>query len=298
MEYRSGFISVIGRTNVGKSTLLNSIIGQKISIVSDRPQTTRNNIRLIYTTDDCQMVFIDTPGFHKPKCKLSSFMVDSATHSIKDVDLVLFLVEEDASIGKGDQLIIDKLQDVGIPVILVINKIDKITNDQLLNKVSLFTKYKFINEIVPVSAMTGKNIDELLNVIKSYLPEGPMFYDEDMVTDKAERFVVTEIIREKALRFLKDEVPHSLAVEILSMKEREDKDIVDIEATILCDKSNHKMIIIGKNGSMIKKIGTKAREEIEEMLDCKVNLKLWVKVKEGWRDSLMDLRSLGYTEEE
>ncbi len=295
-DFKSGFIAVVGRTNVGKSTLLNALVGQKLSIVSDKPQTTRNNIRLIRTTETSQMVFIDTPGFHKPKSKLSAFMLESAGSSVKDVDLVLFLVEEDTKIGRGDSMLIEKLKGVDEPVILVINKIDKVPREELLAKIALYQKYEFIDEIVPVSALKNENIDTLVEVIEQYLPEGPMFFPEDMVTDRAERFVVSEIIREKALRYLQMEIPHGIAVEIMAMKEREDGQLIDIDVNIYCEKKSHKGIIIGKGGEMLKRIGTSARRDIESMLECQVNLNLWVKVRDSWRDKAFDLKELGYSE--
>ncbi|MCR2033686.1 GTPase Era [Anaerofustis stercorihominis] len=297
-NFKSGFISIVGRTNVGKSTLLNLLLGQKISIVSNRPQTTRNNIRCIRTTDSSQMVFIDTPGFHKPKSKLSDYMVEVAGESYKEVDVILFLVEEDTTIGKGDEFLIEKLRKEKTPVILVINKIDKITKDEILGKIKLYEKYDFIKEIVPISAIKGENINELVEVIQKYLPIGPMYFPEDMVTDRSERFVISELIREKILRSLKEEIPHGTAVEIMLMKKRDNKDLYDIEANIYTERENHKRIIIGKNGSMLKKIGSSSRKEIEEMLGTKVNLKLWVKVKDEWRDKPNILNSLGYNKKD
>ena len=297
-NFKSGFIAVVGRTNVGKSTLLNALLGQKISIVSEKPQTTRNNIRLIRTTESSQMIFIDTPGFHKPKSKLSTFMLDSATSSVKDVDLVLFLVEEDNAIGKGDQMLLDKLAGCNVPVILVINKIDRIPKEQLLAKIALYQKYDFIKEIVPISAVKNENTDTLVEIIEKYLPDGVQYFPEDMLTDRAERFVIQEIIREKLLHYLRDEVPHATAVEVSQMKENETRHFVNIEATIYCERKSHKGIIIGKNGSMLKRIGIASRKDIEEMLDAKVNLSLWVKVREGWREKDFDLKDLGYTEKE
>ncbi len=295
--FRSGFIAVVGRTNVGKSTLLNALIGQKVSIVSDKPQTTRNNIRLIRTTKTSQMVFIDTPGFHKPKTKLGTYMVDSAGLAVKDVDLVLFLVEEDTQIGRGDQMLLDKLQGIKIPVILVINKIDKIPKEELLAKIELFKEYPFITDIIPLSALKEENIETLIETIEKYLPEGPLFFPEDMVTDRAERFLVQEIIREKILNLLQQEVPHGVAVEVMSMKERPSGTLMDIDVNIYCEKKSHKGILIGKNGSMLKKIGSQARRDIEEMLAIQVNLTLWVKVRDDWRDRSFDLKDLGYIEE-
>lgn len=297
-NYKSGFISIVGRTNVGKSTLLNTLIGQKISIISNRPQTTRNNIRCIRTTDTSQMVFIDTPGFHKPKSKLSDYMVEVAGESFKEVDLILFLVEEDLKIGKGDEFLLEKLKNEKIPVILVINKIDKIKKEDILVKIKLYEKYDFIKDIVPISAFKGENIDTLVEIIEKYLPYGPMYFPEDMVTDRSERFVVSELIREKLLRSIKEEIPHGTAVEVMKMKKREDKEIYDIEANIYTERENHKRIIIGKGGNMLKKIGTESRKEIEHMLDCKVNLKLWVKVKDEWRDKPNILNSLGYNKKD
>ena len=297
-NYKSGFISIIGRTNVGKSTLLNTLIGQKISIISNRPQTTRNNIRCIRTTNTSQMVFIDTPGFHKPKSKLSDYMVEVAGESFKEVDLILFLVEEDLNIGKGDEFLLKKLKNEKTPVVLVINKIDKIKKEDILVKIKLYEKYDFIKDIVPISAFKGENIDTLVTIIEKYLPYGPMYFPEDMVTDRSERFVVSELIREKILRSLKEEIPHGTAVEVMQMKKRNDKEIYDIEANIYTERENHKRIIIGKGGNMLKKIGSESRKEIEQMLDCKVNLKLWVKVKDEWRDKPNILNSLGYNKKD
>lgn len=297
-NYKSGFISIVGRTNVGKSTLLNTLIGQKISIISNRPQTTRNNIRCIRTTDTSQMVFIDTPGFHKPKSKLSDYMVEVAGESFKEVDLILFLVEEDLNIGKGDEFLLEKLKNEKTPVILVINKIDKIKKEDILVKIKLYEKYDFIKDIVPISAFKGENIDTLVEIIEKYLPYGPMYFPEDMITDRSERFVVSELIREKLLRSLKEEIPHGTAVEVMKMKKREDKEIYDIEANIYTERENHKRIIIGKGGNMLKKIGMESRKEIEHMLECKVNLKLWVKVKDEWRDKPNILNSLGYNKKD
>lgn len=297
-NFKSGFISVVGRTNVGKSTLLNQLIGQKISIVSNKPQTTRNNIRCIRTTSSSQMVFIDTPGFHKPKSKLSDYMVDVANDSYKEVDVILFLVEEDINIGKGDEFLLEKLRAQKAPVILVINKIDKIPKDEILAKIALYSKYDFIKDIVPISASNGDNIDTLIDTIESYLQQGPLYFPEDMVTDRSERFVISEIIREKTLRLLKDEIPHGIAVEIMTMKKRDNKNLYDIEANIYTERENHKKIIIGKQGSMLKKIGISSRKEIEDMIESKVNLKLWVKVKDEWRDKPLILNNLGYNKKD
>ncbi len=298
IEYKSGFIAVIGRTNVGKSTLLNHLVGQKLSIISNRPQTTRNNIKCIRTSDTSQMVFIDTPGFHKPKTKLGDYMVDIAYSTVSDVDVVLFLVEEDINIGKGDMLLIEKLKNVKVPVILVINKIDMIDKEEILHKINLYKDYDFIKEIIPISAIKGLNTSELIHTIEKYLPLGPMMFDEEMVTDRSERFIVSEIVREKVLRNIKEEIPHGVAVEVMSMKYIENKDIYDIECNIYTERKNHKGIIIGKNGAMLKKIGISARYDIEHMLQTKVNLKLWVKIRDEWRNKPTHLKDLGYKKEE
>ncbi len=294
--FKSGFVAVAGRTNVGKSTLLNALVGQKISIVSDKPQTTRNIIRLIRTTETSQMAFLDAPGFHKPKNKLGNFMTESADNSLNDVDVILFLVEDDCAIGPGDRRILDRLKGVETPVILVINKIDRGPREEVLKKIEMYAKYDFINEIVPVSAAKNINLDTLVEVIEKYLPEGPEFFPEDMVTDRTERFIVSEIIREKLLRSLSDEIPHGIAVEVTKMKER--GNILDVEADIFCEKKSHKAIIIGKNGETLKRIATRARLDIEELTDMKVNLNVWVKIRDDWRDNSPALKELGYTQEE
>ncbi len=297
-NFKSGFISIIGRTNVGKSTLLNALVGQKISIVSNRPQTTRNKIRMVRTTDASQMVFIDTPGFHKPKTKLSDFMVEAANDSVRDVDLIILMVEEDLDIGKGDLMLLEKLKEEDTPVILVINKIDKVVRENILVKIKLFEKYDFIKEIVPISAIKSENINELIDVIEKYLPYGPKYFPEDMVTDRSERFIVSEIIREKLLYLLKEEIPHGIAVEVMKMKKRENKSIYDIDVNIYTERENHKKIIIGKKGYKLKRVGMLARKDIEDMLENKVNLKLWVKVKDEWRDKDKLLNELGYNKKE
>lgn len=297
-NFKSGFISIVGRTNVGKSTLLNALVGQKISIVSNRPQTTRNKIRMVRTSDTSQMVFIDTPGFHKPKTKLSDFMVEAAQDSIKGVDLIILMVEEDLDIGKGDLMLLEKVREENTPVILVINKIDKVVRDNVLVKIKLFEKYDFIREIVPISAMKKENINELIDVIEKYLPYGPKYFPEDMVTDRSERFIVSEIVREKLLYLLKEEIPHGIAVEVMKMKKRESKPIYDIDVNIYTERENHKKIIIGKKGDKLKRVGMLSRKDIEDMLESKVNLKLWVKVKDEWRDKDKLLNELGYNKKE
>lgn len=291
-QYRSGFVTLIGRPNVGKSTLMNSLIGQKIAITSKKPQTTRNRIQTVYTSEEGQIVFVDTPGIHKAKNKLGSYMVNVAQSTLKEVDVVLFLVEPGSFIGAGEKHIMEQLSKVDTPVILVINKIDTVKKEELLLFIDVYRKEMDFDEIVPVSALKKENTEELIKCIMKYLPYGPAFYDEDTVTDQPQRQIVAEMIREKALRSLDEEIPHGIAVTIEKMKQR--RDIVDIEATIICEKESHKGIIIGKQGSMLKKIGTNARKDIENMLESRVNLKLWVKVKKDWRDSDFLLKNFGY----
>lgn len=291
-NFKSGFVTLIGRPNVGKSTLMNRIIGQKIAITSDKPQTTRNKIQTVYTSDEGQIVFVDTPGIHKAKNKLGDYMVNTAQRTIGEVDVVLWLVEPTTFIGAGERHIIEQLEKIKEPVILVINKIDSVKPEEVLKAIDTYrTEYEFA-EVVPVSAKTSVNLSALLECIMKYLPYGPAFYDEDTITDQPERQIVAELIREKALRLMEKEIPHGIAVSIESMKFR--KKIVDIEATIVCERDSHKGMIIGKNGAMLKKIGSQARVEIEDMLECKVNLQLWVKVKKDWRDSDFLLKNFGY----
>lgn len=292
-KFKSGFITIIGRPNVGKSTLLNSILGEKMVIISSKPQTTRNAIRCVHTTDDYQMIFIDTPGMHKPKNKLGNYMMDVATQTLKEVDVVLFLVDESAQIGPGDQAIMENLKDLKTPKILIINKIDVMKQQDILAKIDQLKKYNF-DEIVPISAKSGKNIDTLLTLIEKYIPVGPQYFPSDMITEQPEKIIVAELIREKALMLLMEEVPHGIAVEVMSMKERKKGGLFDIEVNIYCERKSHKGIIIGKEGKMLKKIGSLARREIENLLGCKVNLQLWVKVRSDWRDKDFDLRDLGY----
>lgn len=298
-SFRSGFVALIGRPNVGKSTLMNYIIGQKIAITSNKPQTTRNRITTIYTEEDRgQIVFVDTPGIHKAKNKLGHYMVRTAEQSMKDVDLILWLVEPSTFIGAGERHIIDELKEANLPVILLINKIDTVKPHEILTYIDTYRQVYDFDEIIPVSARKGTNVDDLINTIFSYLPYGPLYYDPESVTDQPERQIVAELIREKALRALKDEVPHGIAVAIEKMKTRKDKKIVDIDATIICERDSHKGIIIGKQGVMLKKIGSMARPEIEEMLEKKVNLKIWVKVRKDWRDSDVQMKNFGYGKDE
>ena len=295
-DYKSGFVTLIGRPNVGKSTLMNYLIGQKIAITSNKPQTTRNRIQTVLTTEEGQIVFVDTPGIHKAKNKLGEFMVNVAERTLNEVDVVLWLVEPSTFIGAGEQHIVEQLKKVKTPVILVINKVDMVKKEEVFGFIDAYRKIYDFAEIVPVSARSGENTKELIKVILKYLPYGPQFYDEDTITDQPERQIVAELIREKALHCLNDEIPHGIAVAIDSMKYR--KTIADIDATIICERDSHKGIIIGKQGDMLKKIGSTARYEIERMLDMKVNLHLWVKVKKDWRDSDFLIKNFGYTKDE
>jgi len=295
-DYKSGFVTLIGRPNVGKSTLMNRLIGQKIAITSNKPQTTRNRIQTVLTTEEGQIVFVDTPGIHKAKNKLGEYMVNVAERTLNEVDVVLWLVEPTTFIGAGEKHIAEQLGKVRTPVVLVINKVDMVKKEEILGFIDAYRKIYDFAEIVPVSARNGDNTDELVKVILKYLPYGPQFYDEDTVTDQPERQIVAELIREKALHSLNDEIPHGIAVAIDAMKYS--RKIVDIDATIICERDSHKGIIIGKQGAMLKKIGSTARYEIEKMLDKKVNLKLWVKVKKDWRDSDFLIKNFGYTKDE
>lgn len=294
--FKSGFVTLIGRPNVGKSTLMNCIIGQKIAITSNKPQTTRNRIQTVYTSEEGQIVFLDTPGIHKAKNKLGDYMVTVAEKTLSEVDVILWLVEPSNFIGAGEKQIIEQLKKGKTPVILVINKIDTVKKEQLLEYIDTYRKEYDFSEIVPVSALKAENIKELLKCIMKYLPYGPAFYDEDTVTDQPVRQIVAELIREKTLRLLSDEIPHGVAVSIESMKYK--KNIVDIEATIFCERDSHKGIIIGKNGAMLKKIGSMARRDIEDLLEKQANLQLWVKVKKDWRDSDFLLKNFGYQEKD
>ena len=295
-QYKSGFAALVGRPNVGKSTLMNRLIGQKIAITSSKPQTTRNRIQTVYTSEAGQIVFLDTPGIHRAKNKLGSYMVNVAERTLEDVDVVLWLVEPSTFIGAGERHINQALKRHSTPVILVINKTDTVKKEEVLLFIDTYRKEMEFAEIVPVSALKGDNTEELISCIMKYLPYGPAFYDEDTVTDQPERQIVAELIREKALRCLEDEIPHGIAVSIESMKYK--KRIVEIEATVICEKDSHKGIVIGKGGSMLKKIGSRAREDIENMLEKKVNLQLWVKVKKDWRDSDFLLKNFGYRPDE
>ena len=291
--FKSGFVSIIGRPNVGKSTLMNRIIGEKIAITSAKPQTTRGRIQTVYHDDRGQIIFLDTPGIHKAKNKLGDHMVEAATGSIGDADLVLWLVEPTTFIGRGEQHIAELLKKFDGPVILVMNKVDTIRKDELLLCIDAYQEIMEFKAIIPLSARTGENVDDLIDTMFSELPEGPAYYDEDTLTDQPVKEIAAELIREKALKSLSDEIPHGIAVVVDSLKKRGNRDLYDIEATIVCEKESHKGMIIGKGGSMLKTIGSKARPEIEKLLDSKVNLKLWVKVRKDWRDNETQIRSFG-----
>lgn len=293
-KFKSGFVTLIGRPNVGKSTLMNQLIGQKIAITSNKPQTTRNRIQTVYTCKEGQIIFLDTPGIHKAKNKLGEYMVSVAERTLHEVDLILWLVEPSTFIGAGERHIAEQLRKTDTPVFLVINKIDTVSKQEILTFIDAYKDILDFAEIIPVSALKGENTDELLGTMFQYLEEGPCYYDEDTITDQPERQIVAELIREKALRNLDDEIPHGIAVAIDQMKERPNGNLIDIDATIVCERNSHKGIIIGKQGSMLKKIGSDARRDIEALLDCKVNLKLWVKVKKDWRDSDFLIKNFGY----
>ncbi|MGX7199854.1 GTPase Era [Enterococcus nangangensis] len=295
--FHSGFVAIVGRPNVGKSTLLNRIVGEKIAIMSDKAQTTRNKIQGIYTTEDAQLVFIDTPGIHKPKNQLGDFMVESAFSALNEVDAILFMVAADQRRGPGDNLIISRLQNADVPVYLVVNKIDKVHPDRLLPLIEDYASQMDFKEVVPLSATMGNNFEHLMELLVTQMPEGPQFYPEDQLTDHPEYFVVSELIREKVLLLTRDEVPHSVAVVVDSMK-RNENDKVHVQATIIVERDSQKGIIIGKGGKMLKIIGTKARQDIEHLLGDKVFLELWVKVQKDWRDKKVYLNDYGYKKDE
>lgn len=296
-NYKSGFIAIIGRPNVGKSTFMNTVIGQKIAIMSDKPQTTRNKIQGVLTRDDVQFIFIDTPGIHKPKHRLGDFMVRIAENTLNEVDVVLFVINAKEGYGKGDQYIIDRLQKVKTPVFLVVNKIDLVHPDELLPLIEFYKeKYPF-DEIVPISALEGNNVNHLLDEVKGYLPEGPQYYPADQVTDHPERFIISELIREKILHLTREEIPHSIAVDIENIEKR-DSNAVFIQAVVVTERKSQKGILIGKQGSMLKQIGKNARQDIEALLGTKVYLELWVKVKEDWRNKPSQLNQFGFNRNE
>lgn len=293
-KFKSGFATLIGRPNVGKSTLMNHLIGQKIAITSNKPQTTRNRIQTVYTCKNGQIVFLDTPGIHKAKNKLGEYMVTVAERTFSEVDVILWLVEPSTFIGKGERHIAEQLKQVNTPVILIMNKIDTVKKEDVSKFLDAYRQIYDFADMIPVSALRGNNLQTVIDAILKYLPYGPQFYDEDTVTDQPQRQITAELIREKALRCLDEEIPHGIAVAIDSMKERPGSEIVDIDATIICERDSHKGIIIGKGGSMLRKIGSQARREIEDMLEMKVNLQLWVKVKKDWRDSDFMIKNFGY----
>ncbi len=295
--FKSGFVSLIGRPNVGKSTLMNQLIGQKIAITSDKPQTTRNRIQTVYTDERGQIIFLDTPGIHKAKNKLGEYMVNVAERTLKEVDVILWLVEPTNYIGAGEQHIIEQLKQVRTPVILIINKVDTVPKDEILQYIDTYRKAFTFAEIIPASALKGQNTDTVIDQIMKYMPEGPQYYDEDTVTDQPMRQIAAELIREKALKCLSDEIPHGIAVTIEKMTERKNG-LFDIEATIICERDTHKGIIIGKGGAMLKKIGSAARYEIENLVGTQVNLKIWVKVRKEWRDNELYLKNYGYNPKE
>jgi GTP-binding protein Era len=297
-EHKSGFVSIIGRPNVGKSTLLNQVIGQKIAIMSDKPQTTRNKIQGVYTTDNSQIVFIDTPGIHKPKHRLGDFMMKIAQNTLKEVDIILFVVNAAEKLGKGDEFIIERLKQTKKPVFLVVNKIDQVHPDALMAFIDQYRQLYPFQEVVPISALEGNNMSTLLDVLEKYLPEGPQYYPSDHVTDHPEQFIITELIREKVLHLTMEEIPHSIAVIIDSLEKRGEGGAVYVAATIVVERSSQKGIVIGKQGRMLKEIGQRARHDIEALLGSKVFLELWVKVQKDWRNRMTQLRDLGFREDD
>ncbi|TYS19504.1 GTPase Era [Rossellomorea vietnamensis] len=295
--YKSGFISIIGRPNVGKSTFLNRVIGQKIAIMSDKPQTTRNKVQGVYTTNDSQMIFIDTPGIHKPKHKLGDFMMKIAQNTLREVDIVLFMINAEEGYGRGDEFIIEKLKGVKTPVFLVLNKIDQLHPDDILPLIEQYNALHDFAAVVPISALEGNNVETLVSVIRKELPEGPQYYPADQVTDHPERFIVSELIREKALHLTREEIPHSLAVVIEKISTRDNGNVIDVMATIVVERDSQKGIVIGKQGGMLKEIGKRARVDIENLLGSKVYLELWVKVQKDWRNKLSNLRDFGFNDD-
>ena len=296
--FKSGFVTIVGRPNVGKSTFLNNVIGQKIAIMSDKPQTTRNKVQGVYTTNDSQMIFIDTPGIHKPKHKLGEFMLKVSKNALREVEAIMFMVNATQKLGAGDKFVMEMLKGTKTPVFLVVNKIDAVHPDELLAIIESYkTEFEFA-EIIPISALQGNNVEHLLDTLKKYLPEGPQYYPADQVTDHPERFIIAELIREKVLHLTRDEVPHSIAVEIEKIAKDEKKDLVRINASIIVERDSQKGIVIGKRGALLKEIGTRARKDIETLLGSKVYLELWVKVQKDWRDRSSQLRDYGYRDDE
>lgn len=292
--YKSGFVTVIGRPNVGKSTLLNQVIGEKISIISDKPQTTRNKILMVYSENDFQVVFLDTPGIQMPKNKLGDYMLKISKSTLEEVDVIAFMVDESQEVGKLDKYILEELKGIKTPIILLINKIDKLQEEEIISLIKRYDEMNMFKEIIPISAMNNENINRFIQVLKEMLQEGPQYFPDDMITDQPEKFIIAETIREKALINLEEEVPHGIAVGIEGIKEREGKDMIDVFATIYCEKESHKGIVIGKKGAKLKEIGQTAREDIEKLLGSKVNLQLWVKVEKNWRERDNKVKYFGY----
>ena len=292
--YKSGFVTVVGRPNVGKSTLLNQVIGEKISIISNKPQTTRNKILLVYTEEEAQMVFIDTPGIQMPKNKLGEYMLKISKSTLEEVDIVTFMVDDSMEIGSMDSMILEDLKQISTPIVLLINKIDNLDHEDVLKLIDKYNKMDLFKEIIPISAMNGTNVDKYIEVLKNIIPKGPQYFPDDMITDQPERFVISEIIREKALINLEEEIPHGIYVSVEEVKQRKDKDIIDVVANIYCEKESHKGIVIGKAGSKLKQIGQTARIDIESLLGSKINLQLWVKVEKNWREKENKVKYFGY----
>ncbi len=297
-EFKSGFVAIIGRSNVGKSTLMNTLIGEKIAITSDKPQTTRNRIQCVLTREDYQIVFVDTPGIHKPKNKLGEYMVRAAENSLSDMELVLFVVDVADGIGQGDRMIAERLKETSVPVILVANKMDIANKEKAQEQIEGFKKVGEFDDVIEVSATLGTNMQELEHKLVNYLPEGPKYYPDDMITDQPERIILAELIREKTLNLLKEEVPHGIGVEIEKIEDREDKELTEIMASIICEKASHKGIVIGKGGKMLKEIGSQARADMERFLGIQVYLEIFVKVKNDWRNNVNTMRDLGYNPRE
>lgn len=292
--YKSGFVTVIGRPNVGKSTLLNNIIGEKISIISDKPQTTRNKIQMVYTKEDFQIVFLDTPGIQMPKNALGEYMLKISKSTLEEVDIITFMVDESMEVGKLDRYILEELRDISTPIVLLINKTDKLNKEDVLKLIEKYKDMNLFKEIIPISAINNENIDKYINILEGMLSEGPQYFPEDMITDQPERFIISEIIREKALLNLEEEIPHGIFVEIDSMRTREDKELIDVYANLYCERKSHKGIIIGKNGSKLREIGQSSREDIEKLLGSKINLQIWVKVEKNWRERENKVKYFGY----
>lgn len=294
MSFKSGFVTVIGRPNVGKSTLLNRIIGEKISIISDKPQTTRNKIQMIYTDEESQIIFLDTPGIQMPKNVLGEYMLKVSKSTLEDVDVITMLVEVGEAFGKLDSYVINEIRDIDTPKILLINKIDLETEENLALLIDKYNKTDIFDEIIPISALNSENLDRYLEILKEKLPEGPMYYPDDMITDQPERAIIQELIREKILLNMQEEIPHGIAVEVLSVSQREGRNSIDVEANIHVEKKSHKPMVIGKGGSMIQKIGSEARIDVERLMDTKVNLQLWVKITKDWRSKEDRVKGFGY----